>query len=111
MTYAVRMGLRWLLFFNLVRGINQNHASLFSEDSTQGMEEQGTEQESSENSKDNSFVWISHIEAVSELTRLDFDKTQAMPAYNFLSYLVYVDFKRRKEKQELEQIRIKNKLI
>ena len=57
----------------------------------------------------NLHVWISCVEAVSQLTRFDFERVFRMPIMEFFAYLAFVNYKRRKEEQELAKINRKYK--
>ena len=48
------------------------------------------------------YVWFNNIEAVSEVTRLNWDEIFDMKAQDYLAYLAYV-----KEKARREEIRIR----
>lgn len=49
------------------------------------------------------------MEAVAEVTRLNFNQLYEMPAIEFLSYVSYVDYKRRKEEQMIREFKAKHK--
>lgn len=50
------------------------------------------------------------MEAVAEVTRLDFTQIYEMPAIEFLSYACYVNYKRRREEQQIKEFKAKNKI-
>lgn len=50
------------------------------------------------------------MEAVSELTRFDFDKVYEMPAVDFIQYISYVNWKNKKQEQQLKEFRMKSKI-
>lgn len=47
------------------------------------------------------------VEAVSDLTKLTWPKVFQMSAVEFFAFLSYVNYKRRKEEQELQRINAK----
>ena len=49
-------------------------------------------------------IWLACAEAVAELTRFNFERVFRMPVMEFLAYLAFVNYKRRKEEQELAKI-------
>lgn len=55
------------------------------------------------------LVYIGLMEAVAEVTRLNFNQLYEMPAIEFLSYVSYVDYKRRKEEQMIREFKAKHK--
>lgn len=50
------------------------------------------------------YVWISLVEAVSELTKYDFEKVFNMEAIEFFSFVTYCRFKAEKEKRRIEAL-------
>lgn len=50
------------------------------------------------------YVWISLVEAVSELTKYDFEKVFNMEAVEFFSFVSYCRFKADKERKRMEAI-------
>lgn len=55
-------------------------------------------------------IWLSLIEAVSDLTKYDFQKTFAMSVYEFFAFISYINYKRTKEKAEIDKFRRQNKI-
>ena len=55
-------------------------------------------------------VWLSLVEAVSDLTKLNWPEIYSMCAMEFFAYVTYVNYKRRKELDEIRKFKAKNKL-
>lgn len=55
-------------------------------------------------------VWLSLVEAISDLTKYDWEKVFKMSALEFFAFLSYVKMKRLREKREIEEFRRKNKI-
>lgn len=49
-------------------------------------------------------VWISLVEAVSELTRYDFEKVYSIPVVEFFTYVSYIKWREKKREQDLKKI-------
>lgn len=49
-------------------------------------------------------IWVACLEAVAEMTNYNFGQLYGMPAMEFLTYLAFVNYKRKKEEQELKKI-------
>lgn len=56
------------------------------------------------------YVWIGLMEAVAELTRYDFEKVSQMSVMEFFAYVCYINWKRTKERLQLEDFRRKNRM-
>lgn len=50
------------------------------------------------------------MEAVSNLTKFDFDKVYEMPIVDFFQYVAYINWKRKKEEKELREFQNKNRI-
>lgn len=72
----------------------------------EGIAENGGE----EDSATKLYTWINLVNAVSELTRYDFDKVFGMPAMEFFTYVTYLKYKQKKEEQKLRQFRAQHKI-
>ena len=51
------------------------------------------------------YVWIDCVKAVSDLTGFDFGQVFAMGITEFLAYLAYVNFDRRREEMRIRKMR------
>lgn len=76
-------------------------------DEGSGEESGGRNQEGENGSK--LYLWLNLIEAVSELTRYDFGRVYEMPVMEFFMYVSYVNYKRKKEEQQIKEFRAKMK--
>ena len=52
-------------------------------------------------------IWLGLVEAVSDLTKYDFQKTFAMSVMEFFAFISYINYKRTKERLEIEKFRKK----
>ena len=50
------------------------------------------------------YVWISLVEAVSDLTKYDFEKVFQMPAIEFFTFMNYAKYKSERERRRIEAI-------
>ena len=50
-------------------------------------------------------VWLSCVEAVSDLTKYDWEKVFRMSAMEFFVFLAYHNYKVKKQEQEIKKIR------
>ena len=55
-------------------------------------------------STDKIYVWINLVEAVSELTKYDFEMVFNMEAIEFFAYVAYCRFKAERERKRMEAI-------
>ena len=56
-------------------------------------------------------VWLGFVEAVSDLTKLNWPETFAMSIMEFFAFLTYVNYKVTIEKRKLEEWKRRNKII
>ena len=54
-------------------------------------------------------IWLACIEAVKDLTGFNFERVMNMPAIEFFTYLSYINYKKRKEEQQLIKLRAKHR--
>ena len=55
-------------------------------------------------------TWLSFVEAVSDLTKYDWEKTFAMSIMEFFAFLSYVNYKRTIEQKKLEDWKRRNRI-
>ena len=103
------------LFFSALQKINAQFAPVFEPDVKEGNEEdqgQGEEEPDkdtdAEDGRDDSYIWFSLIEAVSETTKFDFDHIFQMPIVETLAYLSYIKIKRAKEAAQIRRLKAKH---
>ena len=53
-------------------------------------------------------IWLSAVEAVSDLTKFDWEKTFRMSAMEFFAFLQYSNYKVRKQEEAIRKIRLKH---
>ena len=77
---------------------------LFQEDVEEGDEEgEGPGEEKDTSAAVDGYVWFSLLDAVAEVTRLNWEQIYKIPAMDFLSYLVYAKAKNRRKAQEIKK--------
>lgn len=52
-------------------------------------------------------IWLSAVEAVSDLTKYDWEKTFKMSAMEFFAFLQYYNYKTRKQEAAIRKLRMK----
>ena len=52
----------------------------------------------------NLHVWLDAVAAVSDMTKFNWNEVYRMPVIEFFAYIAYVNYRRRKEEQELAKI-------
>lgn len=54
-------------------------------------------------------LWLTCVQAVSDLTKYDWEKVFQMSAMEFFAFLSFVNYQRRKEQLEMQRINAKYK--
>ena len=54
-------------------------------------------------------LWLTCVQAVSDLTKYDWEKVFKMSALEFFAFLSFVNYQRRKEQLEMQRINAKYK--
>lgn len=94
-----------------MRTVNQAYASTDRDEGSDVEDEereQGDKGDSGESGERDTefkaYVWISLVEAVSDLTKYDFEKVFQMQVIEFFAFLGYVRFKNERERKRLESL-------
>lgn len=81
-----------------------------STEGTEGMDKGDEPANETDDGRTSMRTWLSLVEAISDLTKYDWEKTFKMCVVEFFSFLSYVNYKRKKQEQEIREFKIKNKL-